>query len=91
LGCETSALINRGFALTDTLKCLRDGVNDFEYVQILKSLGQGTWALQQAATVGQDWHTWTRSPADIEAVRITLGNRIEQQLVRRSADSPHTH
>jgi hypothetical protein len=67
-----------GVAPSMRLKCLREGVNDFEYVQILKGLGQGTWALQQAATVGQDWHTWTRTPADIEAVRITLGNEINQ-------------
>jgi hypothetical protein len=67
-----------GVAPSTRLKCLRDGVNDFEYVQILKSLGQGTWALQQAATVGQDWRTWTRNPAAIEAVRITMGNKISQ-------------
>jgi hypothetical protein len=60
------------------LKCLLEGVTDFEYVQILKGLVQGTWALQQAATVGRDWHTWTRNPADIESVRITLGNEINQ-------------
>jgi hypothetical protein len=67
-----------GVAPSIRLKCLREGVNDFEYVEILKGLGQGTWALQQAATVGQDWHTWTRSTADIEAVRITLGNKIDR-------------
>jgi hypothetical protein len=68
----------QGVAPSMRLKCLRDGVNDFEYVQILKGLGQGTWALRQAATVGQDWHNWTRVPANIEAVRITLGNEIDQ-------------
>jgi hypothetical protein len=67
-----------GVAPSTRLKWLREGVNDYEYVEILKGLGQGTWALQQAATVGQDWHNWTRSPADIEAVRITLGNKIDQ-------------
>jgi hypothetical protein len=60
------------------LKWLRDGVDDFEYVEILKSLGQGAWALQQAATVGGNWRTWSQSPAAIEAVRITLGNKINQ-------------
>jgi hypothetical protein len=67
-----------GVAPTTRLKSLRDGVNDFEYVQILKSLGQGTWALQQSATVGKDWHTWSRDPAAIEAVRIAMGNKINQ-------------
>jgi hypothetical protein len=51
-----------GVAPTTRLKSLRDGVNDFEYVQILKSLGQGAWALQQSATVGKDWHTLDAGP-----------------------------
>jgi hypothetical protein len=67
-----------GVAPSMRLKWLREGVNDYEYVQILKGMGQGSLALQQAATVGQDWHTWTRSSADIEAVRIALGNAIDQ-------------
>jgi hypothetical protein len=67
-----------GVAPSTRLKWLREGVNDFEYVQILKGLGQGAWALQQAATVGKDWHTWTRGPSAIEAVRITLGDKIDQ-------------
>jgi hypothetical protein len=66
-----------GVAPSMRLKWLREGVNDYEYVQILKDLGQETWALQQAGTAGRDWHNWTRDPAQIEAVRIALGNKIE--------------
>ncbi|MGH7297337.1 MAG: glycoside hydrolase domain-containing protein, partial [Polyangiaceae bacterium] len=41
------------------LKWLRDGVDDYEYVEILKKLGQGDMALLVARSVGPDWHNWT--------------------------------
>ena len=66
-----------GYAPSMRLKWIREGTNDFEYVQILKAMGQGTWALQQAMTVGQDWQNWTRDYTQVEAVRIALGNAID--------------
>ncbi|MDQ6663691.1 MAG: DUF4091 domain-containing protein [Acidobacteriota bacterium] len=67
-----------GYAPSMRLKWTRDGVNDFEYVQILKSLGQGDWALQQAQSVGPDWRNWTRDYTQVEAIRLALGNKIDQ-------------
>ena len=67
-----------GYAPSMRLKYTRDGVNDFEYVEMLKNMGQGAWALQEAATVGPNWKSWTRDPAQIEAVRVLLGNKISQ-------------
>ncbi len=67
-----------GYAPSMRLKWSRDGVNDFEYVEILKKLGQGAWALQQAQSVGPDWRNWTRDYTQVEAVRIALGNQIER-------------
>jgi len=58
------------------LKWLRDGVNDYEYVEILKANGRGSWALDRARSVGRDWRTWTRDPAALEAVRRALGEAI---------------
>jgi hypothetical protein len=58
-------------------KWIREGTNDFEYVQILKAMRQGTWALQQAMAVGQDWRNWTRDYTQVEAVRVALGNAID--------------
>ncbi len=69
-----------GYAPSMRLKWIRDGTNDFEYVQILKGLGQGAWALQQAAAVGHDWRNWTRDYTQVETTRISLGNRIEQLM-----------
>ncbi len=73
-----------GYAPSMRLKWIRDGVDDYELVQILKSLGQGTWALQQAHTVGPDWRNWTRDYTQVEAVRTALGNEIELLMNARS-------
>ena len=59
------------------LKWIRDGVNDYEYIEILKSLGRGAWALQQARTVGPDWRNWSRDPVAVEAVRRRLGAELD--------------
>lgn len=67
-----------GYAPSMRLKWVREGTNDFEYVQILKAMGQGGWALQQTATVAPDWRNWTRDYTQVENVRIALGNKIDQ-------------
>jgi hypothetical protein len=66
-----------GYAPSMRLKWIRDGTDDYEYVQILKGMGQGDWALQQAMSVGQDWRNWTRDYTQVDAVRIALGNAID--------------
>jgi hypothetical protein len=60
------------------LKWIREGVEDYEYIAILKRLGRGGWALDQARRVGADWRNWTRDPALLESVRRELGDEIER-------------
>jgi len=60
------------------LKWLRDGVQDYDYVQILKDLGKGDLAMQIAHSVGSDWTNWTRDPSAIESARQKLGEAIDQ-------------
>jgi Domain of unknown function (DUF4091) len=60
------------------LKWLRDGVEDFEYVQILKGLGRQDLALKLARTAGRDWRNWTQDPRVIESVRLELGKEIHK-------------
>jgi hypothetical protein len=62
-----------GVAPSMRLKWLRDGVEDYEYIELLKARGTGEWALEMARTVGPDWKDWTRSPEMVEETRRQLG------------------
>ena len=66
----------KGVAPSMRLKYLRDGVEDYEYVQLLKNCGQAAFALAEAQKVGPDWTNWTRNESLLESVRERLGNRI---------------
>jgi hypothetical protein len=66
----------KGVAPSMRLKYLRDGVEDYEYVQLLKNCGQAAFALAEARKVGPDWTHWTRDESLLESVRERLGNRI---------------
>src|SRR6266699_3595803 len=67
-----------GSAPSIRLKYLRDGSDDFEYIEMLKNLGYGSWALQVAQTVGPNWTNWTRDPNALENARIQLGQKLDQ-------------
>lgn len=58
------------------LKQLRDGEQDFEYMQLLKNLGQGAYALQVAATVGANYKNWSQNSATVQAARLSLGQTL---------------
>ena len=67
-----------GVAPSMRLKWIRDGVEDYEYVALLKKAGRGEWALQIARRVGQDWKSWTRDPKALEAARRQLGEMLDR-------------
>ena len=60
------------------LKWLRDGVEDYDYVQILKRLGHGPQALSASRQAAASWHIWTRDPAVIERAREQIAAQILQ-------------
>ncbi len=60
------------------LKWLRDGVEDYEYVQILKKLGRQDWALKVARQAGRDWRNWTQDARVLESTRRQLGQEIHK-------------
>lgn len=60
------------------LKWLRDGVDDYDYINILKGLEQEAWALSTARQAGSSWKNWTREPKIIESVRQRLGTEIDR-------------
>lgn len=61
------------------LKYLRDGVDDYDYVELLKRKGEGASALDLAREVGPDWSNWTRDPEALEAARRALGEKLARQ------------
>jgi hypothetical protein len=76
-----------GVAPSMRLKWLRDGVNDYDYVQILKNLGREDVAMQIARSIGPDWTNWTRDPNALEAARQKLGETIDEIVTRSPAST----
>jgi len=66
-----------GVAPSMRLKWLRDGIEDYEYVQILKLAGHASDALGLAASVGPDWRNWTRDVDKLLSVRAQIGQEID--------------
>jgi hypothetical protein len=67
------------------LKWLRDGVDDFDYVELLKRRGEGEWALALVDSIAPDWVDWTRDVQALEATRSALGGRLHQRSRRGQA------
>ncbi|HLH42326.1 MAG TPA: glycoside hydrolase domain-containing protein [Bryobacteraceae bacterium] len=66
-----------GVVASMRLKWLRDGVDDFDYIQILKNMGNGDLALEISRSIARDWSSWTRDPDTIETARKKLGETID--------------
>jgi len=71
----------KGVVASMRMKWLRDGVEDYDYVQLLKQMGKGGEAMQIARSVGPDWTSWTRDAGKIESARKKLGEMIEASSV----------
>jgi hypothetical protein len=86
----------QGVIASMRLKWLRDGVEDYEYIQILKDLGKKDLAMQIARSVGPDWTHWTRDANAIDSARQQLGQAINEimtatrSLTTSSAAAPAT-
>ena len=68
------------------LKQIRDGIEDYEFIELLKRLGRGDWALEIAQGIAPDWTNWTRDGNALESSRRQLGNELQ----RISALAPPT-
>jgi glycosyl hydrolase family 123 len=60
------------------LKAIRDGIQDYEYAQILKSLGQSTFTNSVLQPIAASWANWTHDPIALEAARQQLGQQLNQ-------------
>ena len=62
------------------LKYLRDGIQDYEYVELLKTLNQESFIDAVVRPIAADWRNWTQDQSALEAVRRQLGQRIDSLL-----------
>ncbi len=67
-----------GVVASMRLKWLRDGIDDYDFIALLKEQGLGDWALNIARGVGPDWSNWTRDPSALEAARRQLGDKLSE-------------
>jgi hypothetical protein len=60
------------------LKAIRDGIQDYEYAQILISLGQSAFTNSVVQPIATSWTNWTHDPNALEAARQQLGRQLDQ-------------
>src|SRR5574337_893664 len=70
------------------LKAIRDGVEDYDYLALLASLGDPTLAKSLAQTLAPAWDSWNHDPAAVLAAREQAAGRILQLSGASSADTP---
>jgi hypothetical protein len=62
------------------LKWIREGMDDYDYIAILKSLGQEKFLERRAGKVAASWADWTADGKLLLTVRNRMGRRIERLL-----------
>ncbi|MHB8417533.1 MAG: DUF4091 domain-containing protein [Myxococcales bacterium] len=62
------------------MKMLREGMQDYEYLHLLDTLGDGAFARAQLATVVTAANAYTQDPGAIEAARLAMAAEIEKDL-----------
>jgi glycosyltransferase involved in cell wall biosynthesis len=60
------------------LKWLRDGVQDYDYLQLLKRHGCADRVAATARTVAASWSDWTKDPAVLERARVRIGSLLDR-------------
>lgn len=69
---------SESFVPSMRLKWIRKSVEDFEYVEMLKNLHRGDWALSLIKTVAADWAHWSQDAEAVDAIRHQLGAEIDR-------------
>src|SRR5437879_3017897 len=60
------------------LKAIRDGIQDYEYAQILKNLGQEDFTNSVIVPIATSWTNWSHDPNALETARLQLGQQLHQ-------------
>ena len=68
---------------------LREGIEDYEYLWLLKSLGDAAFADEAAESMVVDVGAFSRNAEDLFALREKMAHRIEQLSVNKGTVSAH--
>ena len=60
------------------LKAIRDGIQDYEYAQMLKNQGQSSFVDFVLKPIATNWSNWTHDPDALENTRLKLGRQLHQ-------------
>jgi hypothetical protein len=60
------------------LKAIRDGIQDYEYAQMLKNLGQLNVVDTTLFPIATSWSNWSHDPNTLENARTQLGQLLHQ-------------
>jgi hypothetical protein len=60
------------------LKAIRDGIQDYEYAQMLKNLGQVGVVNTNLLPIAASWSNWSHDPNALENARLQLGQLLHQ-------------
>jgi len=61
------------------LKFIRDGIDDYDYIAMLKSQGQTAFVdTILNSVVGPDFINWTKSTATLQSARIQMGQELDR-------------
>ena len=60
------------------MKAIRDGIQDYEYAQILKSLSQVPFVNTVIQPIAASWSNWSHDPNALESARQQLGQLLHQ-------------
>jgi len=60
------------------LKWIREGVEDYEYIELMKKAGKSEVALELARQLGEDFRHWNADPKLLFAVRRRMGEALDK-------------
>lgn len=60
------------------LKWIREGVEDYEYIELMKKAGKGDVAIELARQLGQDFRHWNAFPELLFAARKRMGEALDK-------------
>jgi hypothetical protein len=73
------------------LKMIRDGMQDYEYLNALTKDGLGSFATQQVQSFITNSYTFNNDPSALESARMALGTKLHSLSLTRRTRTPTLH